>query len=167
MAIIFKNKLLNIAFALFIINIFLAGIGGLKCKSTYAQHIDVFNLDKSDLPKKVQPDAPETEWIIVEDRISYKVPVEKTKFEGKDIMMEDIELWEVVDKAPFEWHQVDYYIEEHIVETHTRTFGKQKCERIRNGTLFWLKDGRKCVFWSRWKVWDCRTEKQKQDYLNP
>ncbi len=75
--------------------------------------------------------------------------------------MEDIELWEIVDKSPFEWHQVDYYLESEIMEVNTRTFGKQKCERVRKGTLFWLKDGKKCVFWTRWSVWDCRPEEER------
>ncbi|GJQ60860.1 MAG: hypothetical protein D8M57_10850 [Candidatus Scalindua sp. AMX11] len=141
-----------------IINTFLPGIDSSKRSVAYAQHQDVFNLDKDELPQKVKPDAPESEWITVEDRISYTVCVEKEKYEAKEISMEDIELWEIVDKSPFEWHQVDYYIEKHIVENHTRTFGKQSCKRSRKGTLFWLKSGKKCIFWSKWSGWDCRSD---------
>jgi hypothetical protein len=143
------------------INIFFIVIGGPGLKIVHAQHIDVFNLDKDQLPKKVKPDAPEMEWVVVEDRVSYKVAVEKSKYDSKDLKMEDIELWEIVDKSPFEWHQVDYYLESEIMEVNTRTFGKQNCERFRKGTLFWLKDGKKCVFWTRWSVWDCRPEEER------
>lgn len=143
------------------VNAFLTGIDTSRKSVVYAQHQDVFNLDKDELPQKVQPDAPETELITVEDRISYIVPVEKDKYEAKEISMEDIELWEVIDKSPFEWHQVDYYMEKHIVEKHTRTFGKQSCERSRKGTVFWLKSGKKCVFWAMWSGWDCRPEEEK------
>ncbi len=141
-----------------LVNSFLLGIDASKRNVVHAQHQDVFNLDKDELPEMVQPDAPETEFITVEDRISYTVPVEKTKYEAKDVSMEDIELWEVVDKSPFEWHQVDYYLEKHMVEQHKRTFGKQSCVRSRKGTVFWLKSGKKCVFWSKWSGWDCRAE---------
>ncbi len=145
----------------FLVNTFLMGSDTSQRGVAYAQHQDVFNLDKDELPQKVQPDAPETEWITVEDRISYIVPVEKEKYEAKEITMEDIELWEVVDKSPFEWHQVDYYLEKHIVEKHTRTFGKQSCERTREGTIFWLKSGKRCVFWALWSGWDCRSAEQR------
>ncbi|MDR4498283.1 MAG: hypothetical protein MRK02_10250 [Candidatus Scalindua sp.] len=143
------------------INMFFSGIHTSKQSMVYAQHQDVFNLDKDSLPQKVSPDAPEAEWITVDDRISYVVPVEKEKYEAKDILMEDIELWEVIDKSPFEWHQVDYYLEKPITEIHTRTFGKQKCDRSRKGTIFWLKSGKKCVFWTMWSVWDCRQEEER------
>jgi len=144
-----------------IIFIFSAIFDSFNNKAVYAQHIDVFNLDKNELPKKVQPDAPEYELITVEERITYQVPVEKNKYEAKDLIMDNIELWEIVDKSPFVWHQVNYYLEQDIVETHTRTFGKQKCERSRKGTIFWLKDGKKSVYWAVWSVWDCRPEDQK------
>ena len=156
-----KVKIFHAICAFLLINIFYISVAGFMCKTAYAQHIDVFNLDKSELPKKVKPDAPEVEWIEVEDNLSYKVAVEKSKYDSKDLIMDDIELWEVVDKSPFEWHQVDYYLEGDIVETHTRTFGKQKCERKRDGTLFWLKDGKKCVYWITWSGWDCRPESEK------
>ncbi|MFQ5713487.1 MAG: hypothetical protein ACE5GU_05605 [Candidatus Scalinduaceae bacterium] len=143
------------------INIFSFFIDGLVLKMVHAQHIDVFNLDKDQLPKKVKPDAPETEWVEVEDRVRYEVAVEKSKYDSNDLKMEDIELWEIVDKSPFEWHQVDYYLESEIKEIHTRTFGKQKCDRVRKGTLFWLKDGKKVVYWTPWSVWDCRPEGER------
>ncbi len=143
------------------INIFYVFIDGLVLKMVHAQHIDVFNLDKDQLPKKIKPDAPEFELITVEEHITYQVPVEKNKYEAKDLIMDNIELWEIVDKSPFVWHQVDYYLEQDIVETHTRTFGKQKCERSRKGTIFWLKDGKKSVYWAIWSVWDCRPEEER------
>ena len=156
----FKVSLLLVFIVM--INMFLTGMYASRRSVVFAQHQDVFNLDKDLLPQKVKPDAPETEWITVEDRISYIIPVEKEKYEAKDISMDDIELWEVVDKSPFEWHQVDYYLEKHITEIHTRTFGKQKCDRSRKGTIFWLKSGKKCVFWSRWSGWDCRPEEERE-----
>jgi hypothetical protein len=136
--------------------VFFACINGLMWKTVYAQHTDVFNLYKDKGQKKddgqgeVKPDAPEPEWIVVENHFTYKVSVDKSKYEAKDLTMADIELWEIVDKSPFEWHQVDYYLEGEIREIHTRTFGKQKCDRVRKGTLFWLKDDRKCVYWTKW-----------------
>ncbi|MBO1225305.1 MAG: hypothetical protein JYX80_12865 [Candidatus Scalindua sediminis] len=156
-----KGKIVLAVCTFLTINIFYVFIGGPGLKMVHAQHIDVFNLDKDQLPKKVKPDTPEMEWVVVEDRVRYKVAVEKSKYDSKDLKMEDIELWEIVDKSPFEWHQVDYYLESEIKEINTRTFGKQKCERFRKGTLFWLKDGKKAVFWTRWSVWDCRPEEER------
>ena len=166
----------KIALAVFFtINVFFAGIDSFKMKMVHAQHTDVFNLYLDKGPKEddglgvVKPDAPEAEWITVEDHFAYKVSVEKSKYDAKDLTMADIELWEIVDKSPFEWHQVDYYIEGEIKETHTRTFGKQKCDRVRKGTLFWLKDGKKCVYWTKWTTWDCRPEGERDTatYIYP
>ncbi|MFQ5963530.1 MAG: hypothetical protein ACE5KZ_04520 [Candidatus Scalinduaceae bacterium] len=156
-----RIKILPVVSFFLIINIFFTGLSVFKCKIVGAQHIDVFNLDKSKLPKKVQPDAPEMEWIVVEDRIRYEVVVEKSKYDSNDIRMDDIELWEIVDKSPFEWHQVEYYVESDIKEIHIRTFGNHKCERTRDGTMFWLKDGKKAVYWAVWSDWDCRPEGKK------
>jgi hypothetical protein len=160
----------KIALTVFIIiNVFFVGVDGFKWKTVYAQHTDVFNLDKDELPRRVKPDAPESEWIVVDDHITYKVVVEKSKYDAKDLTMADIELWEITDKAPFEWHQVDYYVEGEIKEMHTRTFGKQKCDRVRKGTVFWLKDGKKCVYWTKWTTWDCRPEgdRDTETYIYP
>ena len=153
-----KFKIILAVCTFFTINIFAVVIDGLGLKMVYAQHTDVFNLDKDKLPKRAEPDAPEMEWVKVENRIRYEVAVEKSKYDSNDITMADVELWEIVDKSPFEWHQVDYYLESDIKEIHTRTFGNQKCERVRHGTLFWLKDGKKCVFWTPWRTWDCRSD---------
>lgn len=155
--------------------VFFACIHSFILKTAHAQHTDVFNLYIDKGPKKddgqgeVKPDAPEPEWIVVENHFTYKVSVDKSKYEAKDLMMEDIELWEITDKSPFEWHQVDYYLEGEIREIHTRTFGKQKCDRVRKGTLFWLKDGRKCVYWTKWTTWDCRPggERDTATYIYP
>ncbi|MDP6433463.1 MAG: hypothetical protein QGI15_03990, partial [Candidatus Scalindua sp.] len=105
----------------------------------------------------------------VEDNYKYEVSVEKNKYEAKDLTMADIELWEITDKSPFEWHQIDYYLESEIKEIHTRTFGKQKCDRMRKGSLFWLKDGKKCVYWTKWTTWDCRPEGERDTatYIYP
>ena len=164
---IVKVKIVLTAF--FAIYIFFASVDGFKWKTVHAQHTDVFNLDKDELPRRVKPDAPESEWIVVDDHITYKVVVEKSKYDAKDLTMADIELWEITDKAPFEWHQVDYYVEGEIKEMHTRTFGKQKCDRVRKGTVFWLKDGKKCVYWTKWTTWDCRPEgaRETETYIYP
>ena len=162
------NKIMLVVSAFVVSNIFINSDMVLKLKIVSAQHTDVFNLDKDKLPKRVEPDAPETEWIVVEDRVRYDVAVDKSKYEAGDLQMENIQLWEIVDKSPFEWHQVEYYLEGDIVETHIRTFGKQECGRSRKGTLFWLKDGKKCAYWGAWAVWDCRSEaKRGEDYLVP
>jgi hypothetical protein len=150
-----------------------ACIDGLILKSVHAQHTDVFNLykdkgpEKDDIDKKVKPDAPEVQWIEVENHIKYKVSVEKSKYEAKDLTMADIELWEIVDKTPFEWHQIDFYLEGEIEEIHSRAFGKQGCIRKRKGSLFWLKDGRKCVYWTPWSTWDCRPEGERDISVYP
>ncbi len=157
----------------------LACIDGLILKSVHAQHTDVFNLyqdkgpnnpnnlNKNDLTKDVKPGMPEVELIEVENHITYKVSVEKGKYDAKDLTMADIELWEIVDKTPFEWHQIDFYQESDIEEIHTRTFGKQGCIRKRNGSVFWLKDGRKCVYWTPWSTWDCRPEGERDIAVYP
>ncbi len=153
--------------------VFFACIDCLIVKSVHAQHTDVFNLYKDKGPeddsiiKGVKPDAPEVEWIEVENHIKYKVSVEKSKYEAKDLTMADIELWEIVDKTPFEWHQIDFYLEGDIEEIHSRTFGKQDCIRKRKGSLFWLKDGRKCVYWTPWSTWDCRPEGERDIAVYP
>ncbi len=153
--------------------VFFACIDCLIVKSVHAQHTDVFNLYKDKGPEKdgntkeVKPDAPEVEWIEVENHIKYKVSVEKTKYDAKDLTMADIELWEIVDKTPFEWHQIDFYLEGDIEEIHTRTFGKQSCIRKRKGSVFWLKDGRKCVYWTPWSTWDCRSEEESGAAIYP
>ncbi len=162
----------KIAFAVFV---FFAGVHGIILTKVHAQHTDVFNLykdkgpnkDKDDIAKDVKPDAPEAEWIEVENNFKYKVSVEKSKYEAKDLVMTDIELWEIVDKSPFEWHQVEYYLEGDIEEIHTRTFGKQNCVRKRKGSLFWLKDGKKCVYWTNWSTWDCRSEEERDIAVYP
>ncbi len=151
----------------------LACVDGLILKSAHAQHTDVFNLYKDKGPEKdgntkeVKPDAPEVEWIEVANNIKYKVSVEKSKYEEKDLTMADIELWEIVDKTPFEWHQIDFYLEGDIEEIHSRVFGKQSCIRKRKGSLFWLKDGRKCVYWTPWSTWDCRPEEERDIAVYP
>ena len=170
---IVKVKMVLAVFSM--IYIFFAGVDAFKWKTVHAQHTDVFNLYQDKVPgkeermKNVKPDAPEAEWIKVEDNYKYEVSVEKSKYEAKDLTMADIELWEITDKSPFEWHQVDYYLEGEIRETHTRTFGKQKCDRVRKGTLFWLKDGKKCVYWTKWTTWDCRPEgdRDTETYIYP
>jgi hypothetical protein len=151
----------------------LACIDGLILRTVHAQHTDVFNLYKDKGPeddsitKGVKPDSPEVKWIEVENRIKYKVSVEKSKYEANDLTMADIELWEIVDKTPFEWHQIDFYLEGDIEEIHSRIFGKQDCIRKRKGSLFWLKDGRKCVYWTPWSTWDCRPEEERDIALYP
>lgn len=151
----------------------LACIDGLILKSVHAQHTDVFNLymdkgpEDDSITKGVKPDSPEVEWIEVENRIKYKVSVEKSKYEANDLTMADIELWEIVDKTPFEWHQIDFYLEGDIEEIHSRIFGKQNCVRNRKGSLFWLKDGRKCVYWTPWSTWDCRPDEERDISIYP
>ncbi len=157
--------------------IFFVCIHGFILTNVHAQHTDVFNLyqdkgpnnpnNNKDMIKDVKPDVPETEWIEVENHIKYKVSVEKSKYESKDLTMADIELWEIVDKTPFEWHQIDFYLEGEIEEIHSRTFGKQGCIRKRKGSLFWLKDGKKCVYWTPWSTWDCRPEEERDAAIYP
>ncbi len=173
MKVIMKAKIVLAVFAFF------ACMDCLISKSVHAQHTDVFNLyqdkgpnnpnnrEDSDAAKEVKPDEPTVEWIDVENHIKYKVSVEKSKYEAKDLTMADIELWEIVDKTPFEWHQIDFYLEGEIEEIHSRTFGKQECVRKRKGSLFWLKDGKKCVYWTPWSTWDCRPEGERDIAIYP
>ncbi|MCP4255198.1 MAG: hypothetical protein GY775_17680, partial [Candidatus Scalindua sp.] len=110
---------------------FFACVDGLILKSAHAQHTDVFNLyqdkgpnnpnnlNKKDTAKDVDSGMPEVEVIEVENNIKYKISVEKSKYEAKDLTMADIELWEIVDKTPFEWHQIDFILEADIEEVHS------------------------------------------------
>ena len=162
-----------------VISVFLACVDGLILKSAHAQHTDVFNLyqdkgpnnpnnlKKEGTAKDVETGMPEVEVIEVENNIKYKVSVEKSKYEAKDLTMADIELWEIVDKTPFEWHQIDFILEADIEEVHSRTFGKQGCIRKRKGNVFWLNDGRKCVYWTPWSTWDCRPEEEGDNAVYP
>ncbi len=152
---------------------FFACIDGLILKSVHAQHTDVFNLyidkgpEDASITKDVEAGMPEVEVIEVENKIRYKVSVEKSKYDAKDLTMADIELWEIVDKTPFEWHQIDFILEADIEEIHSRTFGKQGCIRKRKGNVFWLNDGRKCVYWTPWSTWDCRPEEERDIAVYP
>jgi hypothetical protein len=159
--------------------VFLACADGLIMKGVHAQHTDVFNLyqdkgpnnpknlNKDDPAKDAKPGKLEVELIEVVNNISYKVSVEKSKYEANDLTMADIELWEIVDKTPFEWHQIEFILEADIEEIHTRTFGKQSCIRKRKGNVFWLNDGRKCVYWTPWATWDCRPEEERGTAIYP
>ena len=92
---IVKVKMVLAVFSM--IYIFFAGVDAFKWKTAYAQHTDVFNLYQDKVPgkeermKNVKPDAPEAEWVKVEDNYKYEVSVEKSKYEAKGLTMADRE----------------------------------------------------------------------------
>jgi len=57
-----------------------------------------------------------------------------------------------------EKHQVDCYFFKVIKQTQVRTVENLSCKRERDGTQYWLSDGKKYVEWGKWSIWNLEKE---------
>jgi len=98
-------------------------------------------------------EKPETTTIKVTDVIVYEIPVDKKKLDEGKITTHDLELEEVEDSAEINFHQVDCYFFKVIKQKQIRKTENLVCTRERDGTQYWLSDGKKYIEWGRWSNW--------------
>lgn len=91
--------------------------------------------------------------IKVTEVITYEIPVDEKKFNEKKLTFEDLEMKEVSNNSEINFHQVDCYFFKVIKQTQVRTVENLSCKRERDGTQYWLSDGKKYVEWGRWSNW--------------
>lgn len=91
--------------------------------------------------------------IKVTEIITYEVPVDEKKFNAKKLTIEDLELKEVTNSSEINFHQVDCHFFKVIKQTQVRTVENLTCKRERDGTQYWLSDGKKYVEWGKWSNW--------------
>lgn len=96
--------------------------------------------------------------IKVTETITYEIPVDEKKFIEKKLTVEDLELKEVKNNSEINFHQVDCLFFKIIKQTQTRTIENLTCMREREGTQYWLSDGKKYVEWSEWSNWKLEKE---------
>ncbi|MBV6466281.1 MAG: hypothetical protein DCC43_11130 [Candidatus Brocadia sp.] len=96
--------------------------------------------------------------IKVTETITYEVPVDEKRFNEKKLTIEDLELKEVKDNTEINFHQVDCLFFKTIKQTQTRTVENLTCARERDGTQYWLSDGKKYVEWGAWSSWKVEKE---------
>lgn len=96
--------------------------------------------------------------IKVTETITYEVPVDEKKFNEKKLTIEDLELKEVKDNTEINFHQVDCLFFKTIKQTQARTVENLTCTRERDGTQYWLSDGKKYVEWGAWSNWKAEKE---------
>lgn len=91
--------------------------------------------------------------IKVTEVITYEIPVDEKKFNEKKLTAEDLELMEVKNNSEINFHQVDCLFFKIIKQTQTRTVENLTCSRERDGTQYWLSDGKKYIEWGEWSNW--------------
>ena len=91
--------------------------------------------------------------IKVTEIITYEVPVDEKKFNEKKLTIEDLELKEVANSSEINFHQVDCHFFKVIKQTQVRAVENLTCKRERDGTQYWLSDGKKYVEWGKWSSW--------------
>ncbi|KXK32740.1 MAG: hypothetical protein UZ01_00162 [Candidatus Brocadia sinica] len=96
--------------------------------------------------------------IKVTDIITYEIPVDEKKFNEKKLTSEDLEMKEVKNNSEINFHQVDCHFFKIIKQTQTRTVENLTCAREREGTQYWLSDGKKYVEWGEWSNWKFEKE---------
>ena len=134
----------------------LAGIYvSIVINSVSAQHTDVFNIDFE--KKKKKKEKKNVGYIEVEEKIIYKIAIEKEKLDNNDFSVYDLEMIEIPeeDSTKFAWHQIACTLEKSITQEQIRSAGDLECDRSRKGTLYWLADGKKHVHWGAWTFWKC------------
>ncbi|MDN3514054.1 MAG: hypothetical protein NG747_06610 [Candidatus Brocadia sp.] len=146
-------------------------------KSAHGQHagggiIDTTKQPGKDAPSFHQSFAPyegtvQIPWIDekpnpisikVTETITYEIPVDEKKFNEKKLTVEDLELKEVKNNSEINFHQVDCLFFKIIKQTQTRTVENLTCTREREGTQYWLSDGKKYIEWGAWSNWKLETE---------
>lgn len=162
--------------AIFFIGISLVfGVLSLREKPAQAQHIDIFGKLGKESPNSYHQsfapyegtvpipwidEKPTPITIKVTETITYEVPVEEKKFNEKKLTIEDLELKEVKDNREINFHQVDCLFFKTIKQTQTKTAENLICTRERDGTQYWLSDGKKYVEWGTWSNWKVVKEAQ-------
>ena len=96
--------------------------------------------------------------IKVTEVITYEIPVDEKKFNEKKLTIEDLELKEVTNNSEINFHQVDCHFFKIIKQTQVRTVENLSCKRERDGTQYWLSDGKKYVEWGKWSSWNLDKE---------
>ncbi|MDR4507357.1 MAG: hypothetical protein MRJ65_03810 [Candidatus Brocadiaceae bacterium] len=112
-----------------------------------------FDLGGGTVPIPWIDEKPTPISIKVTETITYEVPVDEKKFKEKKLRFGDLELKEVKDNAEINFHQVDCYFYNVIKQKQVRSVENLSCERERDGTQYWLSDGRKYVEWGKWSNW--------------
>ncbi|MEP9412061.1 MAG: hypothetical protein HRF42_11825 [Candidatus Brocadia sp.] len=149
----------------------------IKGNSAQAQHagggiIDTTKQPGKELPSYHQSFAPyggtvQIPWIDekpnpitikVTEITTYEIPVDEKKFNEKKLTFEDLEMKEVRNNTEINFHQVDCLFFKIIKQTQTRMVENLTCTREREGTQYWLSDGKKYVEWGEWSNW--KTEKE-------
>ncbi|MGQ3685875.1 MAG: hypothetical protein ACUBOA_12850 [Candidatus Loosdrechtia sp.] len=144
-------------------------------KSTQAQHTDIFGrLDgkKDSFHQSFAPyegiipipwidEKPTPTTIKVTEVITYEIPVDEKKLVEKKLTSDDLELKEVTNASEINFHQVDCYFFEVVKQTQIRTVENLSFIRDREGTQYWLSDGKKYVEWGRWSDWDVEKGSQQ------
>ncbi len=142
-----------------------------------AQHagggiIDTTKQPGKDLPSYHQSFAPyegtiQIPWIDekpspvsikVTETFTYEIPVDEKKFNEKKLTVEDLELKEVKNNSEINFHQVDCLFFKVIKQTQTRSVENLTCTRERDGTQYWLSDGKKYIEWGAWSNWKIEKE---------
>ena len=98
--------------------------------------------------------------IKVTEVITYEIPVDEKKFNEKKLTFEDLEMKEVSNNSEINFHQVDCYFFKVVKQTQVRTVENLSCKRERDGTQYWLSDGKKYVEWGRWSNWSPEKEEK-------
>ncbi len=150
----------------------------IKERQIQAQHIDIFGK----LGKEKEPDSyhqsfapyggtipipwidekPTPISIKVTEITTYEIPVDEKKFNEKKLTIEDLELKEVMNNSEINFHQVDCHFFKVIKQTQIRTVENLTYKRERDGTQYWLSDGKKYVEWGSWSNWNPEKAEQGQ-----
>ncbi|MCF6147556.1 MAG: hypothetical protein E3K37_02745 [Candidatus Kuenenia sp.] len=104
-------------------------------------------------------EKPNAVSIKVTDIITYEIPVDEKKFTENKLTFNDLELKEVKNSSEINFHQVDCYFFKVIKQTQVRKAEGLACMREREGTQYWLSDGKKYIEWGKWSNW----KREKQD----
>lgn len=96
----------------------------------------------------------------VTETTTYEIPVDEKKFNEKKLTVEDLELKEVANNSEINFHQVDCYFFKVVKQTQVRTIENLTCKREREGTQYWLSDGKKYVEWGSWSIWSLEKEEK-------
>ena len=98
--------------------------------------------------------------IKVTEITTYEIPVDEKKFNEKKLTFEDLELKEVASSNEINFHKVDCHFFKIIKQTQVRTVENLTCKREREGTQYWLSDGKKYVEWGKWSNWSQEKEER-------
>ena len=113
------------------------------------------------IPLPWMDEKPNAITIKVTETITYEIPVDEKKFNEKKITFEDLELKEVANNLEINFHQVDCFYFKVIKQTQVRTVENLTCKREREGSQYWLSDGKKYIEWGKWSNWISEKQEEK------